>query len=99
MTRDPSERPARGSARRRGREPFVGRACPACGSATVIAPCAACGAWFIVCGDCAAEGASFGRYVRADGRCPECAPWAIGDCGEAPEFRPARRRVRKGGEH
>lgn len=55
----------------RPQEPFVGRACPRCGSASVVAPCACCGRWFVVC-DCTDEDVAVDRYVSTDGRCPIC---------------------------
>lgn len=52
-------------------EPFIARACPACGSAIVVAACSACGGWFVVC-DCFSDRVAFDRYLSTAGRCPDC---------------------------
>jgi hypothetical protein len=76
VTRDTSRRHAHGSGRRRpcesyGCEPVVGRACPLCGSATILTRCSACGDPMAVC-DCFDPAVAFDCFVSADGRCARC---------------------------
>ncbi len=76
MTRGTSRRHAHASERRRpcesyGCEPVVGRACPLCGSATILARCSACGDPMAVC-DCFDPAVAFDCFVTADGRCARC---------------------------
>ncbi len=73
--RAPRLRDRHGRGERFAFEPFIGRACPDCGSATVVSPCSRCDGWLVAC-DCDDVSRAFDRYVRADGRCPSCR------CGE-----------------
>lgn len=79
-----------------GVEPFIGRACPQCGSATVVTPCRECGDWFVVC-DCHDEAMAVDRFLSSNGRCANCRVWSCDDDdNSALQRRPARRAKRGG---
>lgn len=78
-----------------GMEPFIGRACACCGSATVVAPCRECGDWFVVC-DCFDERVAIDRFVNTDGRCASCRRWSDDDERDARLLARLARRTRRG---
>lgn len=92
--RDTMRRHARSSRRRAfcesyGCEPVMGRACPDCGSATVLVGCPECGDAMVVC-DCDDRSVAFDRFVSADGRCARCRPRDDDDSADGFRARPYR---------